>query len=137
MSAAQPLFLNKLYSESMDLLEEAHNYLSYHPSARQALRQPNVWDAVFVNLQAMRLTSRMTQAMAWLLAQRAVQTGEMTLHQACGGDFSLGAEDICTDLDGHNDNRVPPSMQKLLERSHGIYMRVLRLDQAARAKISA
>jgi regulator of CtrA degradation len=136
MGSAAPIFLNKLYDESFGLLIEARNYFSHHPSAKAAMTQTDAWDSLYVNLQAMRLTTRMTQAMAWLLAQRALQEGELSLQEACGGDYSLGAQEICLDREGHNDNRVPPSMQKLLNRSHELYLRVLRLDQMARDKVS-
>lgn len=128
------VFINRLYDESYDLLMEARNYFQYSASARALPTAKTPKDKLFVNCQAMRLTSRMTQSMAWLLAQRAVQAGEISPEEACSGTFSLGGEDICTDLDGHDDQRVPPPMQNLLKRSHSLYMRVWRLDQATRNK---
>jgi regulator of CtrA degradation len=135
MAQTTPIFLNQLYSESFDLLCEARNYFAYHPSAKQAAHHGAPLDQLYVNVQALRLTSRMTQAMAWLLAQRALQSGELSLEQACGGDFSLGGEEICTEADSHADSRLPASMQKLLNRSYQIYMRVWRLDQMTREKV--
>lgn len=132
--AEHTVFINRLYDESYSLLLEARNYFQYSPTAQALPSAPTPRDRLFVNCQAMRLASRMTQSMAWLLAQRAVQSGELQPEQACSGAFSLGGEDICTDVDGHDDQRVPPSMRTLLQRSHSIYMRVWRLDQAARSK---
>jgi len=129
------VFINSLYEESFGLLVEARNYFQYSESNRRAAMHGPPHDRLFVNCQAMRLTSRMTQAMAWLLAQRAVETGELSLSQACNGEFSLGGEDICTTTDNHQDRRIPPPMRQLLDRSHSLYMRVWRLDQAARQRI--
>lgn len=135
--AESTVFINRLYDESFELLLEARNYFQYSPTAQALPQAPTARDRLFVNCQAMRLASRMTQSMAWLLAQRALQNGEISPNQACGGNYSLGAESICIDDDGHDDQRVPPSMQTLLKRSHSLYMRVLRLDQAARNKFGA
>jgi regulator of CtrA degradation len=131
------VFVNTLYDESFRLLVEARNYFQYSDTNQKATRSGPPHDRLFVNYQAMRLTSRMTQAMAWLLAQRAVQCGELTPAQACSGKFSLGGEDICTDPEGHIDRRIPQPMRHLLDRSHSLYMRVWRLDQSARERLSA
>lgn len=128
----QQLFIKRLYEESYTLLVEARNYFAFSEAAQNSACEKSPHDRLFVNYQAMRLTSRMTQAMAWLLAQRAVQAGEIAPEEACGGTFSLGGERICTDPDGHDDSRVPVGMQNLLHRSHSLYHRVWRLDQAAR-----
>ncbi len=133
----RPAFINSLYDESFGLLVEARNYFQYSNANRAATSTGGPHDRLFVNYQAMRLTSRMTQAMAWLLAQRAVQTGELSVVQACGGNYSLGGETVCTEKDGHTDTRVPTPMRTLLDRSHSIYMRVWRLDQAARNKVAS
>lgn len=133
----RPAFINSLYDESFSLLVEARNYFQYSESNRVAAGSGAPRDRLFVNYQAMRLTSRMTQAMAWLLAQRAVQSGELTPVQACGGTYSLGGEHVCVDRDGHNDNRLPQPMRGLLDRSHSLYMRVWRLDQQARTKLAS
>lgn len=132
--AENTVFINRLYDESFELLLEARNYFQYSPTAQALPAASAPRDRLFVNCQAMRLASRMTQSMAWLLAQRAVQAGEISPDEACAGNYSLGGESICTEEDGIDDQRVPPSMQKLLRRSHSLYMRVLRLDQAARSK---
>lgn len=135
---AEPItFINSLYDESFSLLVEARNYFQHSESSYVASSTGAPRDRLFVNYQAMRLTSRMTQAMAWLLAQRAVQCGELTTVQACGGNFSLGGERVCVDRDGHSDNRLPSPMRGLLDRSHNLYMRVWRLDQQARTKVAS
>ncbi len=135
MMAEELTFINSLYDESMGLLVEARNYFQHSETNRKAQRSHTPQDKLFVNYQAMRLTSRLTQAMAWLLAQRAVQTGELTMPEACGGNFSLGGEAICTTLDDHTDHRLPGAMQRLLDRSHSIYMRVWRLDQQTQQRL--
>lgn len=128
-------FINSLYDESLTLMIEARNYFQYSNTNHRAAHEGAPRDRLFVNYQAMRLTSRMTQAMAWLLAQRAVQNGELTLTQACGGNYSLGGEVFCVESEGHDDKRIPTPMKQLMDRSHSLYMRVWRLDQMAQTKL--
>ncbi len=122
-------FINKLYHESYALLVEARNYFAYNKTLKTTEQAHKAEDRMFLNYQAMRFTSRMTQALAWLMAQRAVQHGEISKKDACNGSFSLGGEKICVDPDGHDDHRLPHAMQILLNRSHSLYHRVLRLDK--------
>ncbi len=131
----QQLFISRLYDESFTLLVEARHYFQFSAAARMPEDGNSPQDRLFINYQAMRLTSRMTQMMAWLLAQRAVLAGELSVDEACGGSFSLGGERFCTDDHDHHDARVPVALQHLLERSHTLYHRVWRLDQSARKKI--
>ena len=46
-------------------------------------------------VESMRHTTRLMQSMAWLLTQRAVETGEMTAEEAADPKYQLGAADVC------------------------------------------
>ena len=127
-------FVQKLYDESFSLLVEARNYFAYSGFNDKTAHTPR--ERLLLNYQAMRLTSRMTQVMAWMLAQRAIDNGELTPQQACDGTYSLGAETVCIDASDHDDPRLPDGLRELLHRSHSMYMRVLRLDEAARTKLT-
>lgn len=131
----QKLFINRLFNESVTLLVEARNYLEFSEVALSPARVPNPRDKLFISAQALRFTSRMTQTMAWLLAQRAVYAGELSFEEACNGEFSLGGEVFCVENDGQNDIRLPQGLQNLLARSHSLYHRVLRLDRDSRRRI--
>lgn len=133
----QKLFINRLYDESMTLIIEARNYFQFSDAAQNpADSSIGPEDKMYVNTQAMRFTSRMTQTMAWLLAQRAVHNGELSAEEACDGTFSLGGEPICTEAEGHDDNRLPEGLRHLLNRSHSLYHRVWRLDQNSKQRIN-
>lgn len=122
--------INRLYNESFALLLEARNYFAYGEGRNPPLTAAQ--EQFLFNYHALRLTSRMTQVMAWMLAQRAVQAGEISPEEACGGTYSLGGERICIESDDAAEKRLPSSMRQLLSRSHSLYMRVWRLDQDAR-----
>jgi regulator of CtrA degradation len=114
-------------------LLEARNYFAYGEGSRLP---PGPYERLLCNYHALRMTSRLTQVMAWMMAQRAWLAGEMSPEQACGGQFSLGGEKVCVDGGGPEDERLPGGLRDLLERSHNMYMRVWRLDQASRDKFS-
>src|SRR3546814_15771877 len=77
----------------------------------------------------MRITSRMTQIIAWMLCQRAVQSGEMTQERALSEEFAIGGDDVCLDDRWTDDGRLPPGIRGLLDRSLRLSVRVRRLDQ--------
>ena len=89
-----------------------------------------------ISYESMRVTSRLTQVMAWLLAQKAVHAGEMSREQAASDDFALSGGEICTDPSGPDNEALPEGLRSLLERSHRLYMRVARLDERARDSVA-
>ncbi|CCC98807.1 conserved protein of unknown function [Azospirillum baldaniorum] len=129
-----PTFFNGTYDETMALLIEARNYIAYHDAASHRALPPHV--RLQISYESMRVTSRLTQVMAWLLAQKAVHAGEMTREQAASDDFALSGGDICTDPSGPDNEQLPEGLRSLLERSHRLYMRVARLDERARDAVA-
>ncbi len=119
-------FFHGPYDETMALLIEARNYIEFHDVAEQRKLSPKSGSRSPMN--SMRVTSRLTQVMAWLLAQKAVHAGEITREQAVAGDFSLSGGEVCSDPSGPDNQDLPPGLRSLLARSHSLYMRVDRLD---------
>jgi len=130
-----PTFFNGTYDETMALLVEARNYIAYHDAMehRQQL-PPHV--RLQISYESMRVTSRLTQVMAWLLAQKAVHAGEITREEAAGDEWCLSGGEICTDPSGPDNTHLPSGLRSLLERSHNLYMRVSRLDEMVRQDVS-
>src|SRR3954447_19679899 len=69
-----------LFREGMLLVEEAAAYLD-GPGRRDSRALPQL-EAIAYASESMRLTTRLMQLAAWLLLQRAVNEGDMTLAQA-------------------------------------------------------
>jgi regulator of CtrA degradation len=78
------------------------------------------------------VTSRLTQTMAWLLAQKAVHAGELTITEAASDDYALSGGEICLDPSGPDNGDLPHGLRSLLERSYHLYVRVARLDAMVR-----
>ncbi|HYC05578.1 MAG TPA: DUF1465 family protein [Azospirillaceae bacterium] len=123
-------FFDRTYDETMSLLLETRNYIAYHEAADQRGLAPAL--RLQLSYESMRVTSRLTQVMAWLLAQKAVHAGEMTAAQALGEEFSLSGGTVCTDPSGPDNPELPSGLRSLLERSHSLYMRVQRLEEMYR-----
>lgn len=119
-------FFNKTYDEAFALLIEARNYIAYEePGDRVILDDV---ERLNVSLETMRLTTRVTEIMAWLLYQKAVHAGEISREAACEPDCRLGGRDICLDGDD-NPAALPRRLGDLVARSRKLYLRVSRLDE--------
>lgn len=130
---AETAFFGKTYGEAMTLLVEARNYVAYlEPTDRARLEQI---DRLRLCCETMRLTARLTQIMAWLLAQRAVHAGEMTCNEALADPQTLADIDVCMRGGDFDVTVLPPRLLRLLDRSQHLYVRVARLDEFARRRV--
>ena len=77
----------------------------------------------------MRVTSRLTQVMAWLMMQRAVQEGEITADEAVSEANRLSGYDVCMDVSFADDTSLPRGLKSLLNRSYGLYLRIFHLEE--------
>ncbi len=79
-------------------------------------------------VESMRHTTRLMQSMAWLLTQRAVETGEMTAEEAADPKYQLGAADVCLATPVAGADTLPKAFREMSAESD----RDLSPDQAAR-----
>ncbi|MBF0561054.1 MAG: DUF1465 family protein [Alphaproteobacteria bacterium] len=134
LPAASPFF-DKTYKETMSLLVEARNYVAFVEwRERQKLPIPG---QLILSCESLRITSRLTQVMAWLLLQRAVQNGELSLEEACGDEHRLGGDRVCLESNPAADKALPDGIRSLLDRSRSLYCRVRRLEEMINQKVCA
>jgi len=126
-------FFGKTYGEAVSLLLEARDYLTYGEPLDRARLAP--LDRLRLCCETMRLTARLTEVMAWLLAQRAVHAGEITQEEALGHHRALGDVSVCIDALDAAEAAMPRGLVSLLERSRALYIRVARLDELARRQL--
>lgn len=126
---AAPAFFDKTYEEALALLVEARNYIAYQETADLQMLDPD--SRLLATQETMRVTCRLTQSMAWLLGQRAVQIGEISAAEALQ-NFGVGGQEVCLDARWNEDERLPPAIRTLLERTLSLYERVGRLDSMLR-----
>lgn len=131
----QPVFFNRTYDEAMGLLVESRDYLAdVEPKDRAHM---TIDARLAMNCEAMRLTSRLTQVMAWLLIQKAVHAGELTAEQAAEDAHRLSGQSVCHIRADWPSGGLPPRLQALLDRSYLLYCRIERLDALVAASVQA
>ncbi|MBC8793130.1 MAG: DUF1465 domain-containing protein [Tagaea sp. CACIAM 22H2] len=119
-------FLCRAYDETMGLLLSARHYCAAVQPRETAPSDPN--DRLHLNCEAMRLTTRLAQVMAWLLAQRAVAEGELSAEKARTPDYRLGAHEVCLADTTAQVNELSPRLGDLMARSLNLFERIARLD---------
>jgi regulator of CtrA degradation len=121
------VYFDRTYRETMTLLLETRDYMRFRePVDRRAMPDDH---RLVVNCEALRLTSRLTHIMAWLLIQKAVHAGEITAAEAASEAHRLAGQSVCRTHGALGDISMPPALATLLERSYHLYTRVERLDE--------
>jgi regulator of CtrA degradation len=127
-------FYDRTMSETMGLLVDARRYLS--DRAEADTRGLSIDQGLASSVETMRLVSRLTEALAWLLTHRAVLTGELTLDEALSPERRLGGHTLCG-RDTTDDMRtMPPDFQKLMARSLELYQRIAHLDAQVSERVT-
>lgn len=120
-------FFSRTYDEAHALLVDSRDYVRMARGVK--------WDGpsltIAHTLETLRLTTRVAHIMAWLFAQRAVHAGEITRAESATEKYRLGGHEVCLATGGESDDKLPPPLRKLLDRSHKLYTRVSRLDEMA------
>ncbi len=116
-----------LFKEGMALVEETAAYLD-GPGRTASKSLPRA-EAVAYSSESMRLTTRLMQLASWLLLQRAVNEGEMTLAQASKEKHKvrLARQDLATSRDAFD--RLPAELRELALHSLRLQERIIHLDQ--------
>jgi regulator of CtrA degradation len=119
-----------LFREGMDLVEETAAYLD--GAGRNEAKELERSVSLIYATESMRLTTRLMQLASWLLLHRAVKEGEMSLAQANREKTKVkltaadpGAKDLI--------EKLPASLQDLIERSIVLQAKVRRLDSTIHA----
>ena len=123
----------RTYDETLDLIVEARDYMRFNQPGKTRGRVPA--NDLRVSCEALRVTSRLTQVMAWLMMQRAVCEGEITAGEACEEKNRLSGHAVCLDVTAANDDNLPPGLRSLLHRSLQLYQRISRLEEMVIARV--
>lgn len=120
-------FFDTTYQEALAMTEEARDYMA--DRRRQGPDDgQQAFDSLTASCETMRVTSRLTQVVAWLMVQKAVYAGEMTRKEAGDPNFRLAGHDVCAEDAADLEVELEPGLKSLLARSLSLYQRVARLD---------
>ncbi|MGE5538112.1 MAG: DUF1465 family protein [Gemmatimonas sp.] len=127
-------FLDRTYDEALALTRAARDCI-----AAGVVLPPegsSTTAALAAAVESMRLTTRITQVMAWCLAQKAIFAGEIERDADTVERFSLGARELCLGEDNDNANLLSEPLRALLAKSRALYVRVLRLDDLMHREVA-
>ncbi|MDD4615897.1 MAG: DUF1465 family protein [Alphaproteobacteria bacterium] len=127
--------LDRTFEEGLALTQEVRNYIAYHEQADR--REFELSRCLVVGYQHTRISARLIQVMTWLLAMKALLSGEISPEQFTAPQYALTESEECTSEKGEDDSEMPPGLRDLLMRSHALYSRILRLDAMVREKLAA
>ena len=128
-------FFGKIHDETVRLAMATRDYLTHaNPGAAPGL---SPMDGLRLNCECLRLTSRLAHAMAWILAQKAQQAGEISLGSLGGTQYQLAGQAVCLNEGETDAALLPKRLLELLEASRLLYVRVARLDELVRRAGSA
>jgi regulator of CtrA degradation len=132
MASAEPAFFGKTYDEALGLLVAARDYVALSERASKARLE--MADRLRLCCETMRMTARLTQVMAWLMAQKAIHAGEMSQRELVEKQDPLSHIRIC--MEPGPTAGLPSPLVGLLERSHNLYLRIARLDERVRRQVT-
>jgi regulator of CtrA degradation len=117
-----------MFKEGMTLVEDAAGYLD--GSGRDESKRLRRAVAMAYASESMRLTTRLMQLASWLLLQRAVNEGDMTLTQAASEKHKvrLARQEIACAPDVFEE--LPPRLRVLIAQSMRLQARIIHLDQS-------
>jgi regulator of CtrA degradation len=125
------IFLEKLYKETLQLLNEARSYITYAERTNEKLPSG---ERLRVSYETLRITARLSQVMTWLLTEKAVMSGEIPADQARGEGFAIYGGEFCEEETTPEEmEEVPAGLRDLLERTRSLYQRALRLEEMLKA----
>lgn len=115
-----------LFHEAMEMIFDSYAYFEYQDSLDDPA-QTQQFQTLMSN-EMSRVTMRLTTVMAWLMARKAVLSGQISAEEAAE-NYRIDGEEYCLESRSDLDHLLPAYMLDLLTRSQQLYERVWRLDQ--------
>ena len=123
-SRITPRLVDAFYTEAMLLADEARAY--FDDAGRDARDDLDPFVRVGFACESLKVTTRIMHIVAWLLTQRAIESGEIPLRQSRRPERRLGH---ANDSDQAIVTLLPEAAQRLIVSSADLYSRVKRLDE--------
>ena len=116
--------IDSLYTEAMILADEARHYFDDVGRDDRAGLEP--FARVGFACESLKVTTRIMHIVAWLLTQRAVESGEISWTQGRRPERRLGN---AQDSDPLVVGQLPETAERLIRSSSDLYARVRRIDE--------
>ena len=118
-----PRLVDSFYTEAMLLADEARSY--FDDAGREDRISLDPFIRVNFACESLKVTTRIMHIVAWLLTQRAIESGEIAFREGRRPERRLGH---AQESDAEVVARLPEAAQRLIGSSVDLYARVKRLD---------
>ena len=119
-----PRLIDSFYTEAMLLADEARSY--FDDAGHNDRDRLDPFTRVTFACESLKVTTRIMHIVAWLLTQRAIESGEIHYAEGRRPERRLGN---AQDSDPTTVSRLPAAAQRLVHASTDLYLRVKRLDE--------
>ena len=119
-----PRLVDSFYTEAMVLADEARSY--FDDAGREDRGTLDPFVRVNFACESLKVTTRIMHIVAWLLTQRAIESGEIAFREGRRPERRLGH---AQESDPAIVARLPEAAQRLVSASADLYSRVKRLDE--------
>ena len=115
--------IDSLYTEAMLLADEARSY--FDDAGRDERASLHPFARVGFACESLKVTTRIMHIVAWLLTQRAIESGEIHLGGARRPERRLGH---AQESDPAVVDQLPEAARRLIQASSELYARIKRID---------
>lgn len=129
MSSPVTLIDSKI-NEAHRLLDATHDYIKWQAPKDMDTMDPHM--TFLLSSEAMRVTVRLTQIIAWLMLQKGILEGELTSEDTLSESCRVMQGEECLYQSSEEDKSIPPRLRELLKESRIFYFSILRLDARTR-----
>lgn len=119
-----PRLIDSLYTEAMLLADEARAY--FDETGRDDRQSLEPFARVGFACESLKVTTRIMHIVAWLLTQKAVESGEIRSADGRRPERRLGH---ANESDPAVIVQMPELAQRLINASADLYSRIKRLDE--------
>ena len=132
VAAAAPIFYDRIYDDAVKLTIEVRDYFADRAETDRIFLTQG--QKLAMMRESMRVTTRLAQAVAWIMAQRAVHEGEISAEDARTSTYRLENHRVCLAEDDGRLAGLPAEFKVLWWRSQRLYQRVARLEDLAQRR---
>jgi len=137
MTGPMTTFIEESYQDTLTLMTELRDYLSAiqaddrddAPDSKNQPVSPEIRTIIIREISA--ITRDLTEAMAWLLLQKAASAGEITPSEAETRADGLLGEDSALAAPAPDVSALPIEIRGYIDRSRRLYGQILKLRETA------
>jgi regulator of CtrA degradation len=118
--------IDSLYTEAMVLADEARSY--FDDAGREERSMLDPFARVGFACESLKVTTRVMHIVAWLLTQRAIESGEIEFQAGRRPERRLGN---AQDSDPLVVAQLPDGAKRLIQASADLYARVQRIEEGS------